>query len=154
MLKVLLKSLKKKTSKEITSYPLKAEGEILCSLCALPIPSYTPDYFCGEQMNPAFHSFKRIDDVNDPFSSFPSTPPPSLVSHWLQPPHNNPPQNPSSIVTLTAHCVRLPNPGDKFISIEEALHIMREEMELRRAEMRGWLSQLLAPLSKLKLEED
>ena len=66
----------------------------------------------------------------------------------------NPPLNPSSISSLTAHCLRLPNPGDKFMSIEETLQIIREEMELRRAEMRGWFSKLLAPLSKLKLDDD
>ena len=61
------KKSKKKAKKEIASYPLKVEEEILCSICAFPIPSYTPDYFCGEQMNPACHSCKSMDDFNDPF---------------------------------------------------------------------------------------
>jgi len=120
----------------------------------LPIPCYIPDYFCGEQFNPACYSCKENDFSKDPFSSFPSTPPPSLVSHWLLPPHNNPPQNPSSLSSLIAHCVRFPNPGDSFISIEEALEMMRAEMEIRREEMKKWFSELMAPLKTLKLEDD
>ena len=55
---------------------------------------------------------------------------------------------------MVAHCVRFPNPGDSFISIEEALQMMRTEMELQRAEMKNWISQLMAPLQKLEFEDD
>ena len=148
------KTKKKLPKKETLSPPLRPENEILCSICASPIPSYTPDYFCGEKFNPACHRCKDKNSSEDPFASFASTPPPSLVSHWLLPPHETLPQNPGSISFMVAHCVRFPNPGDSFISIEEALQMMRTEMELQRAEMKNWISQLMAPLQKLEFEDD
>ena len=127
-----------------------------CSICSLNINNYIPEYFCGERFNPACESCKDRDGfwaTDDHFSSFPSSSQPSsLVSHWLLQHETIPPQNPSSISSLVSHCVRLPNPGDTFITVEEAINMMRAEMEIRRAEMKSWFSQMLTPLSNPNLE--
>ena len=148
------KTMKNLHNKETIAPPSRADDEILCSICASPISNYILDYFCGEQFNPACYCCKEKNSFDDPFSSFASTPPPSLVSHWLIPPYKTLPQNPSSMSSFLAHCVRFPNPGDIFISIEDALQMMRAEMELRRTEMNNWLSQVMAPLLNLKSEND
>ena len=57
-------------------------------------------------------------------------------------------------MSFLVHCVRFPNPGDSFISIEEALQMMRAEMEERRDDMENWLSQVMAPLLHFKSEND
>ena len=61
---------------------------------------------------------------------------PSLISHWL-PLFNDRSSNIgnlSSIVSLRAHYVRLPNPGKEFSSLE---HVEQEFRELLRAKRRG-----------------
>ena len=88
-----------------------------CSLCAIDIPYYIPEYSCGESYNPACQAYKAGDsswDPKDPFSAFPSpTPPISLVSHWLVPPKEHPPQHPSSIISLRSHCLTEVKPNDE-----------------------------------------
>ena len=46
--------------------------------------------------------------------------PPSMVSYWI-PVNNKTPQRPSSILSMVPHCALLPNPGDCFISVDEAI---------------------------------
>ena len=110
-----------------------------CSICSFEIPDYIPEYFLGEKYNPACKSCKSNDsswDPDDPFSSFPSpSPPVSLVSHWMLPPTENPSQNPSSIPSLVPHCVKFPNPGDTFISVEEALVLLKKMFEEMRSSL-------------------
>ena len=120
-----------KIHETVTNLPKTQPDDILCSICAVSIQGFVQEYFMGEKFNPACTSCKRNDssyDADDPYSSFPgSTLPPSLVSHWL-PSHYNTTQNqnPSSITSLVTHCALLPNPGDKIITFEEALQIIRE----------------------------
>ena len=59
------------------------EASCYCSICALEIENYVPDYFCGELINPACNACKdKADIVMDPFSSFPADGLPcSLLSH-------------------------------------------------------------------------
>ena len=77
--------------------------KVFCSLYATSSSDYLPEYFCGDKFNPACQSCKANDsswDPDDPFSAFPSpSQPTSLVSHWLIPPRQQPPQNPSSILS-------------------------------------------------------
>ena len=108
------KKITKKDSKEVKSQNITPvlnphETETFCSLCAIVIPDYIPEYFCGDRYNPACQPCKACDklwDPNDPFSAFPSpSPPVLLVSHWLLPPKEQPSQNPSSIISLCSHCL-------------------------------------------------
>ena len=116
----------KKTMGENLKSSLKEN--IFCSICSLSIQNYIPEYFCGEKYNPACQNCKEKDSswtLEDPFSSFPSPfQPISLVSHWLLP-TADPIQSPGLIISLQTHCVKLPNPGDRFISVEEALEMMQ-----------------------------
>ena len=104
--------------------------------CVCIITNYIPDYFCGEKYNPACTPCKESDTTwsqHDLFASFPSSsPPPSLVTHWIPPTFTDLPKNPGSIVSMNNHCVRFPSPGDSFITIKE----MIEEMKVMMDEMR------------------
>ena len=113
----------------------------LCSICAKEIADYKPKYFLGEVFNPACSdcddSFEgdNTGPDHDGCNQFPQCvlrqpyPPPapssymptSMVSHWIPEINMNQivAQNPSSISTLITHCVKLPNPGDSFLSMEE-----------------------------------
>ena len=110
-----------------------------CCIYSFEIPDYIPEYFLGEKYNPACKSCKSNDsswDPDDPFSSFPSpTQPVSLVSHWMLSPTENPSQNPSSITSLISHCAKFPNPGDSFISVEEALVLLKKMFEEMRSSL-------------------
>ena len=67
---------------------------------------------------------------DDPFSSFPSaSQPASLVFHWIPPHQPHIPQNPSSITSLVSHCVKFPDPGDRFLSMEEVIELMKNLFE-------------------------
>ena len=131
------KNVKNTTEPELPQY---TNLGTFCSICAEPVENYQPDYFCGEKYNPACHACKSNDSSwfpNDPFSSFPSDcQPSSLVSHWLLPPQEYVPQNPSSIHSLVSHCAKLPNPGDSFLSIEEVLELMRDMFEEMRRNLK------------------
>ena len=95
--------------------------EELCSMCAKVISSYVPDYFMGEIINPACLQCSGYNSEEDPYASFPDPGMPvSLVSHW-SPPYTLPKHNLSSIMSLRAHYVMLPNPGDTFVSTQEVL---------------------------------
>ena len=113
-----------------------------CSICAQKIINYKPKYFLGEAFNPACND---CDDSFEGANSGPShdgckhTPqcilrqpfapptlssmPASMVSHWMPETSSTITlsQNPSSIPTLITHCVKLPNPGDSFLSMEEVI---------------------------------
>ena len=113
--------------------------ETLCSICAVRIDDYVPEYFLGERYNPACEKCKANDSFSnsdEKFYSLDSDPtcislnfiPPSMVSHWL-PVHYKSFKNPSSINSMVTHCAKLPKPGDCFISVEEALEMMREIFE-------------------------
>ena len=108
-------------------------SEILCSICATPILNFQPEYFCGEICNLACQTCKTQDSSwfqDDPFSSFPSaSQPASLVSHWIPPPQPHIPQNPSLITSLVSHCVKFPDPGDRFLSMEEVIELMKNLFE-------------------------
>ena len=67
----------------------------------------------------------------DPFSSFsvrgmPST----LVSHWILPHESI--RSLSSIGTLRAHYVRIPNPGSLFLSTDEVMMEIEKFMDEQR----------------------
>ena len=116
----------------------KEEGEY-CSLCAILIENYIPDYFCGEMMNPCCLKCKGSDDsASDPFSSFPDPVMPlTLASHWIQPPKNHT-RSLSSFPSLRTHYVLLPNPGDTFVSADEVLSEFKkflDELRLQRQSM-------------------
>ena len=102
----------------------------LCSICALEISNFIPEYFCGEKYNPTCEKCKADDsswNPDDPFSSFPSpTQPSSMVTHWISTDVKNTPLRPGSISSMISHCALLPPPGSYFISKEEVLEIMRE----------------------------
>ena len=103
-----------------------------------------------KKFNPPCGSCKANNsswDPNDPFLSFPSLSQPiSLVSHWILPYQQKELQNPRSIISLLSHCVKYPNPGDTFISIEEALELMRSSLRLQLF----WLScQIICKLNDL-----
>ena len=123
-----------------------SQSQTLCSICAKEIVNYKPKYFLGEVFNPACSDCDdSIEGDNtgpdyDGCSHSPQCvlrqpyPPPasfsmptSMVSHWI--PQNNMnktlARNPSSISTLITHCVKLPNPGDSFLSMEEILEEIR-----------------------------
>ena len=129
---------KKNTSKSMAS--CEKSEKTCCSICNFEIPHYIPEYFMGEKYNPACHSCKSNDsswDPGDPFSSFPSpSQPVYIASHWILPPTENPSQNPSSITSLIPHCVKFPNPGNSFISIEEALVLLKKMFEERLSSLR------------------
>ena len=123
----------KKKKKKSFEEPVETElaltnSEIFCSICAQPIPNFQPEYFCGERYNPVCKTCKTQDSSwsqDDPFSSFPSEyQPASLVSHWI-PPQPTLPQSPSLIPSFVSHCVKLPDPGDRFLSMEEVVELMR-----------------------------
>ena len=95
------------------------------SICASSIVDYVPQYFCGQLVNPVCEQCCRdanvfIDDqLSDPFSSFSNSHmPSSMVSHWT-PPCNNKRQSLLNTPSMNAHYVRIPDPGDRFISMEE-----------------------------------
>ena len=122
-------------------------NQISCSICAQEIINYKPKYFLGEVFNPA------CSDCDDSFEGDDSGPdgdgcthtpqcvlrqpiapptissvPASMVAHWIPETNMNNPvsKNPSSITSLITHCVKLPNPGDSFLSMEEILQEIRE----------------------------
>ena len=107
-------------------------NDSLCSLCAIEIQNYIPEYFCGKKYNPACEDCKEEDtlwSLDNPFASFPTpSQPSSLVPHWMLHLPSKPPQNPSSIPSLINHCAKLPNPGDRFISVQESLEMMMERL--------------------------
>ena len=125
------KTVKNSTEAELSQHTIN-NSRTFCSLCSDPVNDYQPEYFCGEKYNPACQTCKSNDSSwfpNDPFSSFPSDcQPVSLVSHKLLP-QESLPQNPSSIHSLVSHCVKLPNPGDSLITMEELLELMRDLFE-------------------------
>ena len=130
----LKKSPTKKASKKKLENVDNNENTF-CSICSIRIPGYIPEYFCGDKYIPACLSNKTSDsswNPEDPFSSFPSpTQPSSLVSHWVLPPKQHPTQNSNSITSLISHCVKFPNPGDSFISMQEALELLKTMFEER-----------------------
>ena len=117
------------------------ESDTYCSICAEPIYAYIPEYFCGEKVNASCDRCKRdanllLDDHSpDPFVSFPADGMPiSLVSHWASP-YNIHETSLLSIPSLRAHYVMLPNPGSKFISMEEVMVEFQQMMDEHRRQM-------------------
>ena len=119
-------------TKRVNKSARSLSENVQCSICSATIDGYIPIYFLGEKFNPACESCKANDsswNSDDPFSSFAvSSQPVSMVSHWL-PLESYKHQNPSSISSLVTHCVKLPNPGDQFITIEEAMEVMKESFQ-------------------------
>ena len=115
-----------------------SEDLCLCSLCGIEIRNYVPDYFMGEIINPACNECKGAD-VWDPFSSFPDDDIPiSLYGHWipaLPDAHNFAHSNISSMPSMRAHYVRIPNPGCSFTAMEDVLQEFRVMWRAQRQEM-------------------
>ena len=79
----------------------------------------------GEIMNSACND---CDDTtpDDPLSIFPTFgQPPSLASHWIPNTQVNDKKSIGTLETFRTHYVRIPNPGDRFISMDECLEIMK-----------------------------
>ena len=103
----------KLVNSEPDEVPFDSLDEI-CSICALPIKDFVPDYCVGEMVNSAC-SHCKDDSYKDPFFSFPSSDiPPSLASHWILPWQRSH-GNLGTITSLKAHYITLPNPRDEFI---------------------------------------
>ena len=131
----------------------KLSSKICCTICGEAIETYTPKYFWGEEINPACAECKEtsseedfdLDDLDThrPLRSFSVTTSstladfsstPSMVSNWIPLTYTTSPQAPGSTLSMLPHCVKWPNPGDIFISIEEALEEMRKMFEKARRE--------------------
>ena len=156
--KITKKGSKGDKSQNITPVLYPYETETFCSLCAIVIPDYIPEYFCGERYNPACQSCKASDDLwdpNDPFSAFPSpSPPVSLVSHWLLPPKEQPPQNPSSIISLRSHCLTFDSSKldkEKLNDEEDFKEWMKEFREQLRVDRNKILEEIRKDFSLFKL---
>ena len=96
-------------------------------------------------------------DPDDLFSAFPSpTPPISLVSHWLFPPNEHPPQHPTSIISLCSHCLTVNNPDpvlkDKPGDGDEAdfKEWLEEFCEQLRVDRKKFFDELRKDLNLLK----
>ena len=117
--------------------------------------NYLPEYFCGDKFNPACESCKANDsswDPDDPFSAFPSpSQPTSLVSHWLLTPRQQPPQNPSSIMSLVTHCI-YNDDSDKDKETKKEGLMSKEDIAELMAELRAQLKadrdKILAEVNK------
>ena len=115
------------------------DEETLCSICANPIPNYTPKFFEGIPINPACtkcgdetesktadqntETENRIHTCCLPSILSSSLVPyitSSMVSHWI-PITSKCFQSPGSVTTMVAHCSKLPSPGSSFISMEEVM---------------------------------
>ena len=108
----------------------------LCSLCAEEIMHYVPDYFLGEKINAACLKCKNNEEESNPLSSFPLDGlPSSLVSHWILP-HYEPFTSLSYNSTFRSHYVRLPNPGDYFVSTQDMLRELQELLQKHFDEQR------------------
>ena len=121
----------KSNKKHVKTVDIKEDLNVtLCSICAIEISNFIPEYFCGEKYNPTCENCKADDsswNPDDPFSSFPSpTQPSSMVTHWICTDVMNTPLRPGSISSMINHYALLPPPGSYFISKEEVLEIMRE----------------------------
>ena len=142
---------KKETVSEKSTFRNEKTNEITCSICASNIPDFTPEYFCGELLNPACDACKACDSLwnpDDPFSSF-SSPcqPTSLVSHWLLPSEKVLPQNPSSFLSMVSHFI----PHQQNVENEEKLVTKEEFLELFeefRAQLRADREQMLQEIKK------
>ena len=144
---------KKKATKKNANTKSKSVRKIeknLCSICAIEISDYIPEYFMGEKYNPACLSCKANDsswNPDDPFSSFPSPSQPlSLVSHWLIPPHQTPTQNANSTISLVSHCVMSPHSDDEG-KLNDEVDFKRWMAEFRE-QLRADRTKILAELKK------
>ena len=98
-----------------------------CSICNEEIDNYATEYFCGEVIDSMCNKCKSEANLLDfehfprAFASFPEFEMSlSLVSHWI-PPGTIHEISLLSLPSLRAHYVRLPSPGDYFLSMEEAM---------------------------------
>ena len=146
-----LKLLRSNDEQEPLSFPnilpepdttIQNVSETYCSLCAIKIDDYLPDYFYGEKMNPACSSCKEDADTDglapDPFKSFPLPGMPiSLVTHWIPSSTKSGLEYRclSSLHTMRSHYVKLPNPGEKFTAVEDLLQEFRLMLKKQREEM-------------------
>ena len=105
---------------------------VLCSICSEPIVNFLPEYFMGEKFNPACSKCKN--EPPDLYSSFPvSGPPSTLMSHWI-PPHYKMSTRLSLSPSFRAHYVRLSNPRDYMVIMDDFLHEVREILQQHREE--------------------
>ena len=144
---------KKETVSEKSTFRNEKTNEITCSICASNIPDFTPEYFCGELLNPACEACKACDSLwnpDDPFSSF-SSPcqPTSLVSHWLLPSEKVLPQNPSSFLSMVSHFIPSQQNGQKLVTKEEFLEIFEEFRAQLRADREQMLQEIKTNISWL-----
>ena len=91
----------------------------------------------GEIINPACHRCKGYGAENDPYASFPDSGMPlSLLSHW-SPPYALSTPSLSSIVSLRAHYLMLPNPGESYETAEEVFREFKRIWDEERKAMRN-----------------
>ena len=109
------------------------------------IDNFMPEYFLGEQINPACKDCLRAaniligDEVSDPFSSFSDGMPTSLSAHWIPPYMGISSPCISYLSSFRAHYVLLPNPGSRLISMEEVMREFKLIMEeLQRDMLEKW----------------
>ena len=153
-----LKELCKKGGKKAESKRIilvsDHKTETLCSLCAISIPDYIPEYFCGEKFNPACQACKAYDsswDPDDPFSAFPlPSPPASLVAHWLHTPRQQEPQNPNLINSLISHFVSSTDDEENIIGEVDMKKWIAEFREQLRADRIKFLAELRQDFSLFK----
>ena len=129
----LPKRKKKKQFHRLCSKGSMNSDEVTCSICAAVIDDYVPRYFLGNKFNPACDNCHG-KDIDDPFSSFSEIGmPSSMVSYWNPVPSFNgnlQKKSIGSILSLRSHYVKIPRPGDRFISMEECLEIMKKVFEI------------------------
>ena len=77
----------------------------------------------------------------------------TLVAHWL-PPRALIPNPLSSLPSLRAHYVQLPNPGDTFISMEEVFDKLERMMDQRRQDMKEYFEGLINSLNINLIENE
>ena len=126
----------------------------VCSICAVTIANYVPDYFCGEPLNPACIRCKSAASIEepDPFSSFPVFGMPiSLASHWNPiPAFQENSLDISSILSMRSHYVRIPDPGATFSSMEHLLQDFREILRVQRLTFIEDFRQMFGTLATMK----
>ena len=123
----------------------RKDSATFCTICAVRIDNFMPEYFLGEQINPACKDCLRAaniligDEVSDPFSSFSDGMPTSLSAHWIPPYMGISSPCISYLSSFRAHYVLLPNPGSRFISMEEVMREFKLMMEeLQRDMLEKW----------------
>ena len=110
---------------------------ICCSICGVNIENFVSEYICGKRLDPECNSCKSDHNSphQNPFTSFSSGMPLSLVSHWLPSSYahlNFVQTNLSLLPSLRAHYIRIPNPGGSFTAMEDVMQEYRIFLNAQR----------------------